>query len=82
MLLSSAAQSLLGFSVPPNICDDYDELDVQEFKAVINFLVAIYRECCNKKSVLVSISILVLMLVDVLIFCTSTSAYRKQAIQL
>ena len=51
VLLSSPAQSLLGFSVPPNICDDYDHLDLPKFKAVINFIVAIYRECCNKKSV-------------------------------
>ena len=42
VLSSTAAHSLLGFSVPPNICDEYDELDVWEFKAVINFLVAIY----------------------------------------
>ena len=42
MLLPAAAQSLLDFSVPPNICGEYDELDIQEFKAVINFLFEIY----------------------------------------
>jgi hypothetical protein len=51
VLSSSPAQSLLGFSVPANICADYDHLDLPEFKAVINFIVAIYRECRNKKSV-------------------------------
>jgi hypothetical protein len=51
ILSSSAAQALLGFSVPSDVCHEYDELDLEQFKVVVNYMVKMYRDCRNKKTV-------------------------------
>ena len=46
ILSSSAAQALLGFSVPSDsdVCHEYDQLDLEQFKAVVNYMVKLYRD--------------------------------------
>jgi len=51
ILSSSAAQALLGFSVSPDICRAYDQLDLEQFKAVVNYMVKLYPHSRNKKTV-------------------------------
>ncbi len=50
-LSSCAAQALIGFSVSQDICEEYDVLNLEEFKSVVNYIVKLYRECRNKKTV-------------------------------
>lgn len=50
MLSPCAEFSLIGYSVDDSILLDYDTLSLSEFKKVMNFLQATYREARNKKN--------------------------------
>ena len=51
MMLSPVAEaSLMGYSVDESIFFEYDTLSLSEFKDVLNFLHATYREAQNRKN--------------------------------
>jgi hypothetical protein len=51
VLSPAARNALVGFSVLPDICNTWDDLDYEEFEQVVTYLGAVYRECRNKKNV-------------------------------
>jgi hypothetical protein len=51
VLSSSASQALIGFSVSRDICEEYNSLNLEEFKSVVDYITKLYRECRNKKAV-------------------------------
>lgn len=50
-LSPAARNALTGFSVPPDVCRLWDDLDYEEFEQVVTYIGALYRDCRNKKNV-------------------------------
>ena len=46
-LSPTTAEKLIGFSVQESILDEYDNLSIDEFKKVLRFLQALYKDACN-----------------------------------
>lgn len=49
-LSPTVGDSLVGFGIPPDVCTDYDELPLAEFKECIGYLNACYRQARNKQT--------------------------------
>jgi hypothetical protein len=46
----AAAEKLIGYTVEESILSEYDDLSIDEFKKVLLFLQALYKDACNKKT--------------------------------
>jgi hypothetical protein len=46
----TAAEKLIGYTVEETILSEYDDLSINEFKRVMLFLQALYKDACNKKT--------------------------------